>query len=158
MLLNAISAIFQLYHGENKLIFNDMMMKSALYVLDQHAELDVYSASSLTQQSVGRYIAPLGHIILIPSQPVFALSPLCCVRSGETTNINFIVFGLTRSWLEPTIYRTRSEHANYYAADVVCFLTFPKLHTYGSIENTGTFSWMWGLVRMLIFQFWVVLH
>jgi len=24
-------AIFQLYHGENKLIFNEMMMRSALY-------------------------------------------------------------------------------------------------------------------------------
>jgi hypothetical protein len=43
--------------------------------LDQHAELDFYSASSLKQQSTGRHVAPLGHIILIPSQPVFALSP-----------------------------------------------------------------------------------
>ena len=46
------------------------------FVLDQHAELDLYSASSLTQQSAGRHVAPLGHIILIPSQPVFALSSL----------------------------------------------------------------------------------
>jgi hypothetical protein len=38
------------------------------FVLDRRAELDFYSASSLTQQS-----APLGHVIL--SQPVFALSP-----------------------------------------------------------------------------------
>ena len=45
------------------------------FVLDQHAELDFYSASSLKQQSAGRHVAPLGHIILIPSQPVFALSP-----------------------------------------------------------------------------------
>ena len=30
LLLNANSAIFQLYHGENKLIFNEMMMRSAL--------------------------------------------------------------------------------------------------------------------------------
>ena len=37
-------------------------------VLDQHAELDFYIASSLKQQSVGRHVAPLGHIILIPSQ------------------------------------------------------------------------------------------
>jgi len=29
--VNANSAIFQLYHGENKLIFNDMMMRSALF-------------------------------------------------------------------------------------------------------------------------------
>jgi hypothetical protein len=45
------------------------------FVLDQHAELDFYSASSLKQQSAGRHVAPLGHIILIPSQPVFALTP-----------------------------------------------------------------------------------
>ena len=32
--------------------------------------------------------------------------------SGEATNTNFIVFGSTRSWLEPTIYHTRDEHAN----------------------------------------------
>ena len=41
----------------------------------EHAELDFYSASALKQQSAGRYVAPLGHIILIPSQPVFALTP-----------------------------------------------------------------------------------
>ena len=46
-----------------------------VHVLDQHAELDFYSASSLKQQSAGRHVAPLGHIILIPNQPVFALSP-----------------------------------------------------------------------------------
>ena len=44
-------------------------------MLDQHAELGFYSASSLKQQSPGRHVTPLGHIILIPSQPVFALSP-----------------------------------------------------------------------------------
>jgi len=31
LLLNANSAIFQLSHGKNKLIFNEMMMRSALY-------------------------------------------------------------------------------------------------------------------------------
>ena len=69
LLFNANSAIFQLYYGENKLIFNE-----ARFVLDQHAELDINSASSLKQQSAGRHVAPLGHIILIPSQLVFALS------------------------------------------------------------------------------------
>jgi hypothetical protein len=67
LLFSANSTIFQLYHGENKLIFNEMMMRSS--------ELDLYSASSLKQQSVGRHVAPPGHIILIPSQSVFALSP-----------------------------------------------------------------------------------
>ena len=44
------------------------------FVLDQHPELDLYSARSLKQQSAGRHVAPLP-IILIRSQPVFAVSP-----------------------------------------------------------------------------------
>ena len=38
---------------------------------------------------------------------------------GEATNTNFIVFGLTRSGLEPTIYRTGGEDANHYTTDAV---------------------------------------
>jgi hypothetical protein len=45
------------------------------FVLDQHAELYFCSVSSLKQQFAGRHVAPLGQIILIPSQQVFALSP-----------------------------------------------------------------------------------
>jgi hypothetical protein len=45
------------------------------FVLDQHAELDFYSASSLKQQYAGRNVTPFGHIILIPSQQIFPLSP-----------------------------------------------------------------------------------
>ena len=37
-----------------------------LYVLDQYVELNLYSASSVKQPSIGRYVAPLGNIILIP--------------------------------------------------------------------------------------------
>jgi hypothetical protein len=41
------------------------------------------------------------------------------VLSGEATNTNYIVFGLTRSGLEPTIYHTRDEYANHYTTDAV---------------------------------------
>ena len=41
------------------------------FVLDQHTELDFYGASWLKQQSVGRHVTPLWHIIQILSQPVF---------------------------------------------------------------------------------------
>jgi hypothetical protein len=85
--------------------------------------LDFYNASSLKQQSAYRHVSSLGHIILIPSQPVFGLSPYCCVLSGEVTNTNFIVFGLTQSGLEPKITRTQGEHANHYTTDVVGNLT-----------------------------------
>jgi hypothetical protein len=44
-------------------------------IVANSAELDFYSASSLKQQSAGRHVAPLWHIILILGQQVFALSP-----------------------------------------------------------------------------------
>jgi hypothetical protein len=45
------------------------------FVLDQYAELDLYSASSLKQQYDGRHVASREHIILIQNQPDFALIP-----------------------------------------------------------------------------------
>jgi hypothetical protein len=70
-------------------------MMTTVLLQNQQIELDFYIASSLKQQSADRHIASLGHFILIPSQPVFALTPFCCVLSGEATNTNLIVFGLT---------------------------------------------------------------
>ena len=46
--------------------------------------------------------------------------------SGEATNTNFIVFGLTQSGLEPTIYRTHGEHANQYSTDAVLYFPNPS--------------------------------
>ena len=54
-------------------------------------QLQNNSASSLKQQSVGRHVIPLGHIILIPSQPVFTLAHNVACFSGEAANTNFIV-------------------------------------------------------------------
>jgi hypothetical protein len=45
------------------------------------------------------------------------------VLSGEATNTNFIVFGLTQPGLELTIYRTGGEHSIYYPTDAVVFST-----------------------------------
>jgi hypothetical protein len=45
-----------------------------LFVLDKQTWLDFNIASLLKIKITGRYVAPLGHIILIPTQPVFALS------------------------------------------------------------------------------------
>jgi hypothetical protein len=42
----------------------------------------------------------------------------------EKQHIGISVFGLTRLGLEPTIYRTRGEHANHYATDAgFCYIT-----------------------------------
>ena len=107
LLFNATSAIVQQYHGENKLL--SMRWWWGRFILDQHAELDFYGASSLKQQSTDWHVALFGHINLIPSQPAFAFTPFLLL-SGEETNTNFI-FGLTRTVLELTIFRTRGELA-----------------------------------------------
>jgi hypothetical protein len=101
--MNSKWTIFQPYQGKNML----HIWWCPLW-LDQHVELDIYSASSLKQQSVGRHVAPLGHIIPTPSQPVFALTPYCCMLSGEATITNFLAFGLTRPGIEHTSYRCGS--------------------------------------------------
>jgi quinol-cytochrome oxidoreductase complex cytochrome b subunit len=59
------------------------------YLYNQHAELDFNSASSPKQQSADRHVAPLGHIILIPTQLIFVLTPYFSVLSRETTKNNF---------------------------------------------------------------------
>jgi len=71
-LFNANSAIYQLYHGENKLHFNHVC-----FVLEQHVQSDFYSAISQKQQSMmGRqHASPLWHNTLNLSQTVFAPTP-----------------------------------------------------------------------------------
>ena len=44
------------------------------FVLDQHASLDFYSASSLKQQSMNKHVVQLGQNIVFLSQPVFTLT------------------------------------------------------------------------------------
>jgi len=41
---------------------------------------------------------------------------------GEAANTNFIVFGLTRPGLKPTIYITQGKHANNDITDAVIYL------------------------------------
>jgi len=55
--------------------------------------------------------------------------------SGEATHINYcMVFGLNRSGIEHTIYRTRGERANHYIKDAV------DLKGESTQSNTAFFS------------------
>jgi len=45
------------------------------FILVQLPYLDFYSASSMKLQSAGRHVAPLGHIVLVPSQTFLVLTP-----------------------------------------------------------------------------------
>ena len=95
---------------------------------NQHAQYDFHSASSLRQQSVGRHVAPLEHIFLIPSQPVCSYSFILCVFIEKQHIPIFIVFGLIRPAIEPTIYHIRGEHANHYITDEVSIISNLKLY------------------------------
>ena len=60
------------------------------FVLDQHAELDFYSASSQKQQSAARHVAPLGHIILISRANQSFLFPLNATCLAEKQQIQIV--------------------------------------------------------------------
>jgi len=89
------------------------------FVQDQHAKLNLYKASSQKQQFAGRHVAPLRHIMLILSQPVFALTPWSCVVSREAANTNFIISDLTpiRAQIQDLLH-SRQE-ANHYTTDAI---------------------------------------
>jgi len=84
-------------HGENKL--NQCDDDDVHFVPDQHT---VLSASSLKHQSACKHAALLGHIILIPSQAIFTLSPLWFVLRGQSTK--------TQKYHLPIFKTTQTRH------------------------------------------------
>ena len=98
--------------------------KWTIFQLNHYIQWDVYfvpdmlswifSVSSLKQQSADRHVTPLGHIIQIPSQPVFALTCL-----AEKQQYQFCNIGLTWPELEHTINHNQGEHANHYTTTPV---------------------------------------
>ena len=79
------------------------------FLLDQHSQLDFYSASLMKQWSTDRHVVPNRNIILIAF--VLPLNAAC---------LAFFVFGLTEPGTERTIYHTRHEDAYHYTTDTVC--------------------------------------
>jgi len=54
--------------------------------------LEFYGDSSLKQQSVERHVAPRGHIILLPSQPIIASLRSYRVSSIHKHEMAFLTF------------------------------------------------------------------
>jgi hypothetical protein len=77
-----------LYHGGNKLFSLRWCALCTKSLLGK-------------QQSTDIHVTPFGHIILILRQPIFALSPECCVLIREAANAIFNVFGLTQRGSNP---------------------------------------------------------
>jgi hypothetical protein len=84
---------FQLFHGENKLIFNERVMRSTLYYTITH--------SCICNVLAHRNNYPL-HTDTLSSfranqSLLFIFNGTCSLRSN-THPYNIIIFGLTRSW------------------------------------------------------------
>jgi hypothetical protein len=97
LLFNTNSAIFQLYHGEDKLIFNEMKMRSTLYYTNTLSWIFIV----LTDwQSADRHIVPLGHIVqFLASQSLLFLLNTACLAEKLQIPINSL-------WFDPIGPRT----------------------------------------------------
>jgi len=86
----------------NEQIFRYIMARTS-YIRweDDAVSLVTCLVASPKQQSVCRHVAPLRHIYIIPSQPIFALTPKCCVLSEAVVNTKFYSV-----WFDPTGART----------------------------------------------------
>ena len=100
------------------------------FVLHQHTSLDLFVP--IHRNNSPRLDLTLHSDTLSWIRPS-SLCPCCCVFSGEATHTNFIVFGLTQSGLEPTIYDTWDKHANYRVLHNRCA-------TKGEIRNLSIFT------------------
>ena len=75
--------------------------------------MDLYSASSLKQQSVGRHVAPFGHVIVTQTLSVFVLITQCYVPRGEAANTWSILKSLVRpdqGWIPRSTALEASTH------------------------------------------------
>ena len=90
-----------------------------LFLLGQHARLEIFSTNSLKQHSVSRHVALFWRIILIMSQKNFTLTPKWCMINREAAHINFIVIGFPWPKIQSTICCTLGKHTNWYTAEEI---------------------------------------
>ena len=83
-MLKAKWTISKKCHCKNKLLFDQMIMMADLYYINMISFF--YSPSSLKKQCACRHVAILRHIILIPREPAFALTPYWCVLNRGAAN------------------------------------------------------------------------
>ena len=90
------------------------------FVLEQHAELDFYCGSSLKKLSTGRLDMSLylNNVSWFREKQSFFLLLQCSILSGEAAHTNLKVACLNQTVLDPMIYHTRGEPANYHTIDL----------------------------------------
>jgi hypothetical protein len=110
---------YQLYHGANKFMFNEIMMRSALYSANTLSYIYIVLAdwNNNPWTDMSLHLDTLSWFRA--NQSLLLLRNAVYVAEKQQIT-NFIVFGLTQSGVESTIYCTRAdEHTNHYTTDVV---------------------------------------
>ena len=82
------------------------------FALDQHAKLDIYSASSLKQQSAVRHVTQLG--------THYSDSSLCSFSFMLRVYWISNKYQLHSLWFDPTIYGTRGEYVSIILNHLFC--------------------------------------
>ena len=106
LLLNAKMSKFLTILWREWITFNEKMMMSALYKTNTLNWIFIKLAHRNNSSRVDMSLHSR-HIMLILSQPVFALTPWSCMVSREAANTNFIVSDLTPIGLKSKIYCTQ---------------------------------------------------
>jgi len=117
LLFNANSAIFQLYHGENKLQFNEMMMRSTLYKTNTLSWIFIVLLLAHWNNSPQIYMSPHSDTVSrfrANQYLLFLLNGLCL---EEKQQMPILVIGLTDRG--SNLRSTTLEHASHYTTDAV---------------------------------------
>jgi len=101
------------------LLFYEMIM-STLYLTNKHSWI-------LIVLTLWKYSARTHMSLHWAHYSDYESTSLCLYSFTLCSNINFIVFGLTRSWIETTIYRTWCEYSNYYTTGELLFVITKRL-------------------------------
>ena len=136
---NAILAIYQLYHVENKL--NTMRWLWCLFFRNNMLNWIFYSSSSLKQQSMGKKCHSTWDTLFwfrAKQSLLLALKDTCWAEKQQITNL--IVIELTWPGLKPTIYCTWGEHFNHYTTDEVT----------RQMRLPGSFMLLWLIIVILL--------
>ena len=114
--LMPIQQFFSYSMSRTNYLFNEMMMRSALFLTNTLSWIFIVLAhwNNSTRVDMSLHSDTVSWFRANRSL-LFFLNAACLAE--RSNKYQFLVFGLTWLGLEPTIYHTWGEHANHYATD-----------------------------------------
>jgi hypothetical protein len=100
LLFNSNSAIFQLYHGENKLIFDEMMMRSAFYLTNTLRWIFIAPACCNTSPQVDMSLHSGTLFWFRANQSLLFLLIVACLFFFIFYTVNVDLFHISSIWVQ----------------------------------------------------------